>query len=66
VGRAARFRDIVAIPPLRDLVRQRRENAGRSGRNDQSRKDTGLKTGAYKSKPEKNRTIENQECGTRV
>jgi hypothetical protein len=39
---------------------------GRSGRNDQSRKDTGLKTGAYKSKPEKNRTIENQECGTRV
>ena len=53
VGRAARCRDIAAIPPLRDLVRQRaarKKMPGRSGRDDQ---DTGLKTGAYKSKPEK-------------
>jgi hypothetical protein len=40
--------------------------SGRSGRDDQSRKGTGLKTGVYKSKPEKNRTLENQGCGTRV
>jgi len=64
VGRAACCRDIAAIPPLRDPARQKMP--GRSGRDEQSRKGTGLKTGVYKSKPKKNRTLENQGCGTRV
>jgi len=68
VGRAACYRDIAAIPLLRDTAHQkaaRKKMPGRSGRDDQS-KGTGLKTGVYKSKPEKNRTVEKQGCGTRV
>jgi len=30
------------------------------------KKDAGLKTGGYESKPEKNPTVEIQGCGTRV
>ena len=44
----------------------RKNMPGRSGRDEQSRKGTGLKTGVYKSKPEKNRTLENQRCGTQI